>query len=167
MNELGQYLYGCELDAITSAAISTCDWLDGVVDGTIARVYDCLDAFDPFSVVVTAIKCAQTNGTKVRVSEAAAFVANVTWNGRVENGKHVYHGIDPGSDLSGSDTSIGGSIALAMTNCTGRPVPVSLSLLARSGFSYLGPKTRNWTCQTSPVLSLMQLPDRRHSSMLL
>ncbi len=33
MSTLGPYLYSCEIDAITAAAITTCDGLDGVVDG--------------------------------------------------------------------------------------------------------------------------------------
>ncbi|RYP46166.1 hypothetical protein DL768_007596 [Monosporascus sp. mg162] len=115
MSELGKFPYGCELDAITAAAVSACDGLDGVVDGTIAHVSECLDTFDPFSVVGETISCAQRNGTEMAISEAAAFVANATWHGRTTaDGKHFYHGIRPGAAMTGNSSSL----ALATTNCT-------------------------------------------------
>jgi hypothetical protein len=45
MNTLGSYPYGCELDALTAAAIATCDGLDGVVDGIVGEADACLETF--------------------------------------------------------------------------------------------------------------------------
>ncbi|GKT47760.1 putative feruloyl esterase B [Colletotrichum spaethianum] len=127
MNELGQWPYMCELDAITLAAVSACDKLDGVIDGIISDVGKCFDAFDPFSVVGETTACAQLNGTQKTITKAAANVLNATWHGRITaDGKKDYHGILPGSDLTGNlPKSFGqpGIVATACTEkgCTGMP----------------------------------------------
>jgi hypothetical protein len=36
MNQLGEYPYNCEIDAIVAAAISSCDGEDGLIDGVIS-----------------------------------------------------------------------------------------------------------------------------------
>ncbi|KAH7121806.1 Tannase/feruloyl esterase [Dactylonectria estremocensis] len=120
MNQLGQYPYGCELDAITTAAISACDVLDGVTDRVIARVDQCRDVFDPFSQVGKTIKCAQLNATELLISKAAAIVVNASWQGIItERGKQIYHGIMPGTDLTGnSQYGAQGQPVIAKTNCT-------------------------------------------------
>lgn len=113
MNELGQYPYNCELDAITDEAVIICDDLDGVNDGIVARVDTCLDVFDPFSMVGKTVQCADKNGTEVQISKAAAIVAAATWHGTVDtHGKPLYGGIAPGSNLASSYCSI------AATECT-------------------------------------------------
>lgn len=113
MNDLGQYPYGCELDAITAEAIATCDGLDGVRDGIVARVDTCLDVFDPFSMVGKTVECAEKNGAEIQISKAAATVAAATWHGTVDaHGKSLYHGVAPGSDLTTEP------IGLAATKCT-------------------------------------------------
>ncbi|KFY97342.1 hypothetical protein V498_02105 [Pseudogymnoascus sp. VKM F-4517 (FW-2822)] len=114
MNELGQYPYNCELDAISAEAILTCDGLDGVTDGIVARPDTCLDVFDPFSMVGKTVECADKDGAEVQISKAAAIVAAATWHGPVDaNGKSTYGGIAPGSDLTSSIM-----VALARTECT-------------------------------------------------
>ncbi|KAF9873057.1 hypothetical protein CkaCkLH20_09567 [Colletotrichum karsti] len=119
MNELGEYPYGCELDAITAEAVSACDNLDGVTDGTIGNVEECFKTFNPFSVVGKSIACSQTNGTQKTISKTAAIVVNETWHGRSNaNGQQFYHGITPGSDLTG-DSSYGVGIVTTKCNETG------------------------------------------------
>ncbi|KAF3012674.1 hypothetical protein E8E14_011674 [Neopestalotiopsis sp. 37M] len=69
MDELEEYPPSCEIDAITAAAIETCDGLDGVVDSVIS--YPDLCDFDPSSVVGQVINC--TNfGDERPISQAAA-----------------------------------------------------------------------------------------------
>ncbi|GJC86075.1 putative feruloyl esterase ARB_07085 [Colletotrichum liriopes] len=127
MNELGQWPYMCELDAITLAAVSACDQLDGTIDGVISDARKCLNSFNPFSVVGDSTACAQLNGTQKTITKAAAIVLNATWHGRVTaDGKQDYHGVLPGSDLTGNlPTSFGqpGIVTTACTEkgCTGTP----------------------------------------------
>lgn len=121
MNELGQYPYNCELGAITEEAVATCDGLDGVTDGIIARVDTCLDVFDPFSTVGKTIKCAERNGEDVQISKAAAIVAAATWQGTVDaHGKPLYRGIAPGADLTGRFSSLA-TTKCTETGCVGSP----------------------------------------------
>ncbi|KAJ3538726.1 hypothetical protein NM208_g5784 [Fusarium decemcellulare] len=119
MNELADYPYGCEIDAITEAAVSACDGLDGTVDGVIAHVDECLNTFDPFSVVGKTIKCDQLNETTIEVSQTAAIVVNATWHGMTTaDGKHVWYGIAPGADLTGNSPTSYGQPGVVSTNCT-------------------------------------------------
>ncbi|KAK6209813.1 hypothetical protein QIS74_11397 [Colletotrichum tabaci] len=113
MNELGQWPFMCELDAITLAAVSACDELDGVVDGIVSDVKQCLGTFDPFSVVGESTACAQLNGTRKIITSAAATVLNATWHGRED-----YHGILPGADLTGNSPRSFGQPGIAATDCT-------------------------------------------------
>ncbi|KAK1961553.1 tannase and feruloyl esterase [Colletotrichum sublineola] len=124
MNELGEYPYPCEFDAIVKAAISACDGLDGVVDGVISDADGCLGAFDPFSVVGTSTACAQVDGAEKTVTEAAAVVANATWHGMVTaDGETKYPGLPPGADLSGNLLGLGGLAATVCgeDGCAGAP----------------------------------------------
>lgn len=113
MNLAGKYPHGCELDAITAAAVSACDALDGVLDGVISNTDACI--FDPFTAVGTVFDCSSTN-TTMQISHMAAVVANATWSGpQTAKGNFLWYGPYRGSDLSGSSTDLG----LAGTQCTG------------------------------------------------
>jgi len=119
MNNLGEYPYGCEIDAITAAAIDECDGLDGVVDGVVSDPDRCLTVFDPFAVVGReVVDCKQAGNRTVKVSIAAATVVNASWHGIVTvEGRRVWHGYGPGVDLSSTGdgvTSLGG---VAQTRC--------------------------------------------------
>ncbi|KZL83753.1 tannase and feruloyl esterase [Colletotrichum incanum] len=106
MNMLGEYPHACELQTITAAAVSACDGLDGVVDGIISEVDDCLASFDPFELVGRAINCSQA----LKVSSAAAAVVNATWQGmRDSQGSQTWPGLNPGTDLTAG---------VAITDCT-------------------------------------------------
>ncbi|KAF4839007.1 putative feruloyl esterase [Colletotrichum tropicale] len=117
MNELGEYPYPCELDALSAAALAACDGLDGVVDGAVADQHACLAKFDVFSVVGREAKCAQKNGTKMAVSRAAAVVANATWHGY--STKKYYGGLVPGTDLTGMLSIV--QTSCNTTGCVGVP----------------------------------------------
>ncbi|KAJ4116117.1 hypothetical protein NW768_011089 [Fusarium equiseti] len=110
MESTQQFPHDCELDAITSLAVSACDKLDGVKDGIISDVDTCRRKFDPFKHVGTSFHCSSI-GSKLKISHAAAAVANASWTGpRFSNGKSMYPGYEIGSDLP----------TLAPTNCTDR-----------------------------------------------
>ncbi|KAI1417254.1 tannase and feruloyl esterase [Hypoxylon sp. FL1857] len=118
MNMAGYYPYGCEIDAITSAAISTCDELDGVLDGVIAEPEACLSTFDPFQLVGKTIDCSQKDGP-VQITTTAAAVVNATWRGMTtEQGKRTWYGLNPGADLTGNDPLSFGQAGIVATNCT-------------------------------------------------
>ncbi|KAI0138182.1 tannase and feruloyl esterase [Hypoxylon sp. NC0597] len=118
MNMLGSYPHGCEIDAITAAAISTCDELDGVLDGIIAEPDACLGAFDPFRLVGQTANCNETGGS-IQISATAAAVVNATWQGTItEKGKRTWYGLNPGADLTGNSQLSSGEPGVAATNCT-------------------------------------------------
>ncbi|KAI1502054.1 Tannase/feruloyl esterase [Biscogniauxia marginata] len=121
MNMIGEYPYGCELDAITAAAISECDGLDGAVDAIISDVEGCRARFDPFKLVGTTIVCPQTaNNSTIQISTAAASVANATWSGAVsETGKQLANGLNIGADLTGNSPRNVRQTGIVETNCTG------------------------------------------------
>lgn len=126
MNMLGEYPHACELDAITNAAVSFCDDLDGIVDGVISEVDACLDGFNPFDLVGSTIQCSRENRT-LEVSPAAAAVVNATWRGmRNSRGAQTWPGLNPGTDLTA---------AVAATSCTGGtcvgvPLPIAVEWLS-------------------------------------
>lgn len=107
MNMRGEYPHACELQAITAAAVSACDGLDGVVDGIVTDVDDCLASFRPFDLVGSATNCSEARV----VTSAAAAVVNATWQGmRNAQGVQTWFGLNPGTDLS---------VGVAGTDCTG------------------------------------------------
>jgi hypothetical protein len=109
MNMLGEYPPACELQAITEAAVSACDGLDGMIDGIINDVEECLAKFQPFDLVGTAINCSEARN----ITPAAAAVVNATWQGyRDARGHQAWFGLNPGTDLT---------VGVAGTNCTGQP----------------------------------------------
>ena len=126
MSMLGEYPHGCELDAITAAAISACDELDGVADGIIGEVDECLQSFDPFELVGRTINCTQEERT-LEISSAAAAVVNATWQGmRNSQGVQTWPGLSPGTDLA---------FGVATTNCSsgpcvGSPLPIAAEWLS-------------------------------------
>ncbi|KAK0708457.1 Tannase/feruloyl esterase [Lasiosphaeris hirsuta] len=122
MNMLGAYPHSCEMDAITAAAVSACDGLDGVVDGVIGSGRDveaCLAAFDPFALVGTSVANCSSSPAAWNISHAAAAVVNATWRGAVTaEGRHIWHGLNPGADLTGASPSSNGQSGVAATNCS-------------------------------------------------
>ncbi|KAJ4359301.1 hypothetical protein N0V95_002312 [Ascochyta clinopodiicola] len=118
MQQLGYFANQCELDAITAAAISACDELDGLKDGIIGLPGSC--AFDPSTVVGQPYTCGNTTGS---ISTSAAKIATATWTGATDGAGNVqWPGIALGAPLS----------ALAGTtcdpkgkNCTGSPYTIS------------------------------------------
>jgi pimeloyl-ACP methyl ester carboxylesterase len=121
MNLAGMYPYPCELDAITAAAVSACDGLDGVLDKVISNEYAC--NFDPFSVVGTEFNCSTTNTIK-QISHGAAAVANATWSGpHTTDNQLLWYGPRIGSDLTGGPTRFAAAATTCDANgCVGAPL---------------------------------------------
>ncbi|GAP91338.2 putative tannase and feruloyl esterase [Rosellinia necatrix] len=118
MNMAGEYPYSCEIEAINAAAVSACDELDGVKDGIISLPDECLAQFDPFQLVGTHVNCTEAGGT-IQISNVAATVTNATWRGTTDaDGKKLWHGLNPGSDLTGTDLRSYGQTGVAATDCT-------------------------------------------------
>lgn len=136
MNLAGQYPQGCELDAITAAAISACDGLDGVVDGVISNPEEC--HFDPYTMVGKVFNC---SGKDTQISEIAATVANVTWTGpKTAGGVNVWSGPQIGSDISGTFSGVG----TAGTNCTSGTCVGQPQSLSTDWLNYLVQKDPNF-----------------------
>ncbi|KAK3290428.1 Tannase/feruloyl esterase [Chaetomium fimeti] len=143
MNVLNEYPYGCEMDAITAAAVRDCDGLDGVTDGIISDIDGCLASFDPFKMVGEPVpKCSQAGNRTVEVGVAAAVVVNATWHGMVKpnSGAPVWYGLPPGSLIS-VEADGGVLTGVAATNCSsgtcvGSPNPMTTGWIER--FDALG-----------------------------
>ncbi|TGO85334.1 hypothetical protein BPOR_0407g00050 [Botrytis porri] len=97
MNHLGVYPSPCESDAITAAAVKSCDGLDGVTDGILSAPGLC--NFHANSTVGRNVSC--TDGSTTMISSEAAIVAQAAWEGpRAEDGSFLWYGLDPSSSLS-------------------------------------------------------------------
>ncbi|PYH40477.1 putative feruloyl esterase [Aspergillus saccharolyticus JOP 1030-1] len=128
MNQLQTYPPTCVTDAITSAAVSACDSLDGVVDGVISAPGLC--NFDPLSLVNKTITC---NDTSVQITQSAALSVKLMWAGmRSSNGTFLWYGLERGAPLSmGSDGSLGATTCSSALNCTGSPFAISSDWIRR------------------------------------
>ncbi|KAH6847539.1 Tannase/feruloyl esterase [Chaetomium sp. MPI-CAGE-AT-0009] len=136
MNMLKSYPYGCEMDAITAAAISECDGLDGVVDGIISDPDACLAIFNPSKLIGTPVpNCRQAGNRTVNIGTAATVIVNATWHGIITaNGAWTWHGLGPGTDISNEGLAELETIGSAATNCdsgvcVGRPNPLGVSIM--------------------------------------
>lgn len=90
MRELKYYPPECELNAISKAAIETCDELDGVKDGVISAPRQC--TFDPYSVVGQKYECKE--GDIRKITKEAAEVAAIVWSGPLKkDGTPIWHGL--------------------------------------------------------------------------
>lgn len=86
MNEMNQYPFPCELDALTTAAIATCDGLDGVEDNIIGEAVECLNPFNPFSMVVTTIATRLAPvSTSARRLPWSPMPHGLVWSRKMEN----------------------------------------------------------------------------------
>ncbi|KAF2852401.1 tannase and feruloyl esterase [Plenodomus tracheiphilus IPT5] len=113
MNEMGRYPHPCELDAMTRAAIKTCDADDGKVDGLVSNPDAC--HFDPFSIVGQEIDCADV-GSTIEISETAAKVAEAAWNNsRASDGSFLWY-------TYGHETNLTAASCPAETSCSAKGV---------------------------------------------
>ncbi|TVY85833.1 putative feruloyl esterase, partial [Lachnellula willkommii] len=109
MDQLKQYPYPCELEAIRTAAVNACDGLDGVVDGIITDPEAC--HFDPCTVVGGPVNCSDAAGPR-SISDAAVKVVQAVWGGaRDAHNESLWFGLN-------KDAVITGSSGLAETACT-------------------------------------------------
>ncbi|ETS79929.1 hypothetical protein PFICI_07458 [Pestalotiopsis fici W106-1] len=96
MDQMSSYPQRCEVDAITAAAVSTCDKLDGVEDGIISRVDLC--DFKARDAIGKKVQC---NGIETTVSPEAAKVVQKTWDGpRSSTGGFQWYGFGMGTSLT-------------------------------------------------------------------
>jgi hypothetical protein len=117
MSLTNQFPSKCELDALTEAAVASCDLLDGIADGIVTDVENCF--FDPFSMIGSVHNCTST-GKAVAISEGAAVIANATWEGpRGPDGEFLWFGLPSNVDLTGSDGMDGTpfKLGVAATSC--------------------------------------------------
>lgn len=104
MNERREWPLGCEMDALTRAAVRACDKNDGVEDGVVTDFEGC--GFEAESLVGRLIDCGAKG--RVRISEAAAAVARAVWEG--PKGGELWYGLS-------KDAVLTGEISLANTDC--------------------------------------------------
>lgn len=131
MNLMGVYPPACELNAITAAAVTACDALDGVVDGIISRPDLCY--FDAQSLNGKSYDC---QGVSSTFSTAATTLAQAVWTGaRTANDSFLWYGLSYDAPMTPG---------LAMTacadgKCTGKPFPIAsdwISLFVQKNASF-------------------------------
>ncbi|GKT55953.1 tannase and feruloyl esterase [Colletotrichum tofieldiae] len=97
MRETGYWPSGCELRAVVAAGVEACDLTDGVRDGIIGRLGECV--FDVGNVEGRAYEC---DGEKRKVSRKAVEVVETVMRGVLdEEGKRMFPGYVPGTPFSG------------------------------------------------------------------
>ncbi|OJK03994.1 hypothetical protein ASPACDRAFT_1863646 [Aspergillus aculeatus ATCC 16872] len=127
MNQLPSPPPTCVTDAITAAAITACDALDGVTDGVISAPDLC--TFDPLTLVNRTIAC---NGTSVTVTQPAALAVSLIWTGmRSSNGTFQWYGLERGAPLSMGSSSLAATTCTSPANCTGSPFAISSDWIRR------------------------------------
>jgi len=112
-NDMQIFPAQCEVRAITAAAISACDALDGVLDGSISRPDLC--DFDPISLAGQIFDC---DGTPEAFTAAGVqLVQKICAGPRDSDGSFMWYGYEVGSDLTVlTDTSCNRD-----GNCVNRP----------------------------------------------
>ncbi|KAL3447610.1 Tannase/feruloyl esterase [Aspergillus insuetus] len=131
MNTLKTYPRGCEIQAITDAAITVCDKLDGVEDGIISLPGLC--DFNPETLVGKSFDCA---GEPAIFTRAAAAVVNAAWGGpRSAAGKWQWFGVGKDADLGVKSFGIARTRCITADDddddgmikpaCTGEPFPIA------------------------------------------
>lgn len=107
-----EYPHPCEIEAITKAAISACDALDGVSDSVITDPSLC--KFDPFSYVGISITCRDTGGD-MNISYGAAAAVSAAWSGaKTTDNSFLWYGVSHDSTLIPSTTFPG----IISNNCS-------------------------------------------------
>ncbi|RAH85546.1 feruloyl esterase B precursor [Aspergillus japonicus CBS 114.51] len=127
MNQLQTHPPTCVTDAITAAAVSACDSLDGVTDGVISAPDRC--NFDPLTLVNQTVAC---NHSSVKVTKPAALAVKLIWAGmRSSNGTFQWYGLERGAPLSMGSGSLAATTCSPPTNCTGSPFAISSDWIRR------------------------------------
>jgi pimeloyl-ACP methyl ester carboxylesterase len=115
MNQLKVSPRPCEFAAITAAAVSACDGLDGVYDGIISQSDLC--HFDPHTLVGKNFSC---GGSPATFSKAAASIVEATWLGaHTSSGEFLWYGLKKDASL----TVLAGTTCTTTGSCTQRPFP--------------------------------------------
>ncbi|EEU35373.1 uncharacterized protein NECHADRAFT_42743 [Fusarium vanettenii 77-13-4] len=121
MDQMQIYPRSCEFEAITAAALSACDKLDGLVDGIISKPGLC--DFDPHTVVGSKVDC---DGVETAISPAAAELVAATWDGpRSSKGEFQWYGFSKGTIMT--RPGIGPLLTQCAQDggCTGAGFPIS------------------------------------------
>lgn len=112
-NDMQIFPEQCEVQAITAAAISACDGIDGVLDGSISRPDPC--HFDPIGLAGQKFDCASTQKT---FTAAGVQLVQKIWAGpRNSRGSSMWYGYEVGSDL----TALTDNSCNRGGNCVNRP----------------------------------------------
>ncbi|KAF2643394.1 feruloyl esteras-like protein B precursor [Massarina eburnea CBS 473.64] len=117
MHERGEYPNPCEIDALTTAAIADCG-KGGIIDDPDSC------HFDPYTLVGTVVNCT-SSGTGLKITEAAAVVADAAWNGaRDADGKFLWY--TPGHAANLTAPILGVARTTCSTNGTCTASDISL-----------------------------------------
>ena len=93
IKDIRSYRSQCEIAEVTSAAITACDGLDGIIHQVISVPERC--QFDLISMVGKTVDC---NGSNTTISSVAARVVQAFYNGpRETDGSFLWYGYEKGA----------------------------------------------------------------------
>ncbi|KAH7021389.1 Tannase/feruloyl esterase [Microdochium trichocladiopsis] len=152
MKEIGYFPPPCELDAITKAAVSFCDGIDGVTD-TITVDHDKC-SFDPESIVGQEVVCPDLGDRTITISREAAKIASAIWDGPRKpttthdessagsNNKKLWHGLSKTASL----LFVAGTECQANSTCSPAGFHITIDWLRTflSADKSLDPATLTW-----------------------
>ncbi|RBQ79502.1 hypothetical protein FVER53590_11889 [Fusarium verticillioides] len=96
MKDANYYPSTCELDAVVSAAVESCDGKDVVVDGVVTEPFTC--KYDPFALFDQRIECGNES---IVISKLAASIVNKIWRGPTDSkGNALWYGMPRGASLT-------------------------------------------------------------------
>ncbi|KAI1856799.1 hypothetical protein JX265_011440 [Neoarthrinium moseri] len=113
----------CVLQAITNAATTACDSLDGVQDSVISFPGRC--KFDAKTLIGQTVNCTRPQGTVI-ITDKVAELANAIWQGPTSvDGDFQWYGIHPDASLTG----LLSTSCRTVDNCTVIPFQIGIDWL--------------------------------------
>ncbi|KAM0326960.1 hypothetical protein ACHAQA_006081 [Verticillium albo-atrum] len=95
----GEFPPQCVWESFGNASIHACDSLDGAEDGIIGNPTECLDVFNPNSLIDRQFPCHGNTSTITITDKHVDMWRNITAGPLFPDGRRAFHGIAPGTSF--------------------------------------------------------------------
>ncbi|EGY20215.1 feruloyl esterase B [Verticillium dahliae VdLs.17] len=95
----GEFAPPCVWENFGNASMKACDRLDGADDGVISNPSECLNIFDPESLIGKQTRCTGDSSSVEITDKHVAMWRNITTGPVFPNGTRAFHGIAPGTSF--------------------------------------------------------------------